>query len=55
MGEVEGKEAGNLTLFLYEEIDTFRRAAERVGLTRGEVEDVFCNNARRLLAKATGL
>lgn len=52
MGEVDGPEAERLTFFMYEEIDAFRRAAERVGLTRGEVSDVFCGNARRLLASA---
>ncbi len=49
MGEVDGDEAARLTFFLYEEIDAFRRAAERVGLTRNEITDVFYNNARRLL------
>lgn len=49
MGEVEGEEADKLTFFLYEEIDAFRRAAERVGLSRGEVEDVFYNNAKAMM------
>ncbi len=49
MGEVDGEEAARLTFFLYEEIDAFRRAAVRVGLTRNEITDVFYNNARRLL------
>ena len=50
MGEVEGTEAEQLTFFLYEELAAFRRAAQRVGLSRSDLEDVFCNNARRLLA-----
>ncbi len=50
MMEVDGPEAERLTLFLYEELDAFRRAAERVGLTRADLADVFCHNARRLLA-----
>ena len=54
MGEVEGAEAEQLTFFLYEELAAFRRAAERVGLSRSDLEDVFCNNARRLLAGAGG-
>jgi predicted TIM-barrel fold metal-dependent hydrolase len=54
MGEVCGAEADALTFFLYEEIEAFRRAAERVGLTAAEVADVFCGNARRLLARAGG-
>lgn len=49
MGEVDGDEASRLTFFLYEEIDAFRQAAERVGLTRAEIDDVFYNNAHRLL------
>lgn len=51
MGEVEGEE---LTFFLYEEIDAFRRAAGCIGLTRCDIEDVFHNNASKLLAKARG-
>lgn len=50
MGEVDGDEAAQLTFFLYEEIDAFRRAAERVGLTRADIADVFHNNACRLFA-----
>lgn len=53
MEEVGGPEAERLTLFLYEELDAFRRAAERAGLARADIEDVFCNNARRLLAGIT--
>jgi len=55
MDEVEGAEAEQLTLFFYEEIEAFRRAAGAVGLTRGEVDDVFCGNARRALAQALPL
>ena len=36
----------------HEALVAFRRAAGRVGLTRSDIEDVFCNNARRLLAGA---
>jgi predicted TIM-barrel fold metal-dependent hydrolase len=52
MGEVDGAEADALTFFLYEELDAFRRAAGRVGLNRGDLEDVFRNNAARLLKGA---
>jgi len=52
MGEVEGEEAEKLTFFLYEEIDAFRRAAERVGLSCGDVEDVFYNNAKMMIESA---
>lgn len=54
MGEVDGLEAANLTLFLYEELDVFRRAATRAGLSHADIADVFCQNARRVLAKAKG-
>lgn len=54
MGEVEGAEAEALTFFLYEELAAFRRAAERVGLSRADTEDIFHNNAARLLKGAGG-
>lgn len=49
MREVDGPDAERLTFFLYEEIDAFRRAAEAEGLTPADIEDVFRNNAARLL------
>jgi len=52
MGEVEGEEAEKLTFFLYEEIDAFQRAAERVGLSRNDIEDVFYNNAHTMIEAA---
>jgi hypothetical protein len=52
MREVEGPEAEGLTFFMYEELLAFRRAAERVGLTRSDLEDVFYNNAARILSAA---
>jgi hypothetical protein len=52
MAEVDGTETEQLTLFLYEEIDAFRRAAEHAGLKRSDVKDVFFNNARRLIDNA---
>ena len=50
MREVDPPEADELSFFMYEIIDAFRRAAEATGLTRGDIEDVFRNNAQRLLA-----
>ena len=50
MREVSGQEAERLTFFMYEELDAFRRAAHAVKLSARDVEDVFYNNARRLLA-----
>lgn len=49
MREVEGEAAGKLTFFLYEELDAFRRAAHAVKLSANDVEDVFYNNAKRML------
>ena len=50
MAEVEGEEADKLTFFLYEEIDSFRRAAEATNLSAGDIEDIFYNNAMGLLS-----
>jgi len=52
MAELEGEEAERLTFFLYEQVDAFRRAAERCGLRRGDIKDVFHNNAARILQDA---
>ena len=49
MREVDGEEAEKLTFFMYEEINAFRIAAENMGLTRKQCEDVFYNNAAKLL------
>ena len=37
------------TLFAYEMVRAIRKAADRAGLTEAEVEDVFWNNAERLV------
>jgi Predicted metal-dependent hydrolase of the TIM-barrel fold len=50
MREVVGKEAEELTFFMYEEINAFRVAAEKTGLSKEQVKDVFYNNAAKLLA-----
>jgi predicted TIM-barrel fold metal-dependent hydrolase len=49
MGEVDPPEADRLTFFMYEEIKAIRRAVERLGLGRGEVERIFFSNAKRVL------
>ena len=38
------------TWVVYEELRGLRRIAQRFGFTQGEIEDLFCNNASRLLA-----
>jgi len=50
MREADPPEAGKLTLFLYEEILAIRRAVERLGLGRADVESIFNGNARRVLS-----
>jgi predicted TIM-barrel fold metal-dependent hydrolase len=52
MREVDGPEAETLSLFLYEQIEAFRRAAERTALTRRDIEDVFYYNAVRMINQA---
>jgi predicted TIM-barrel fold metal-dependent hydrolase len=52
MGEVTGAAAARLTTFLYEEIDAFRRAALRTGLSPADIRNVFHDNAARLLRSA---
>ena len=52
MREVEGDEAAKLSFFMYEEINAFRRAAEATGLSRGDIEDVFYNNAKKIIEAA---
>ena len=49
MREVEGEEAEKLTFFLYEEIDAFRRASLAAKLTQRDLQEVFCNNASRMI------
>jgi len=52
MRAVSARGGRKLTFFLYEELDAFRRAAEMTGLTAAQIEDVFYNNAARLIAGA---
>jgi predicted TIM-barrel fold metal-dependent hydrolase len=54
MREVSPEEGSALSFFLYEMLYAFRRAAEVVGLSTADVEDVFCNNALRLLDAQSG-
>ncbi len=43
------EEEDTFTFFLYEELAAFRRASQATGLGRADIEDVFYNNAWRLL------
>ena len=49
MRECTEKEAESITFFMYEEIKAFRDAAERMNLSREEIDNIFRNNALRLL------
>jgi hypothetical protein len=50
MREVGAEEGEQLSFFLYEQLHAFRRAAEAVGLSRADVEDVFYNTAAKIIA-----
>jgi predicted TIM-barrel fold metal-dependent hydrolase len=50
MREVEGKEAAELSFFLYEEMRAMKEAVHEVGLGALDVEDIFYNNAKDILA-----
>ena len=52
MREVEGSEADQLTFFMYEEIDAFRRAAVKTSLGKDDIEAVFYGNAAQVLCEA---
>lgn len=52
MREVDGAEAEHLTFFLYEELAAFQQAAEAVGLSRRDLQDIFHDNAERMLRSA---
>ena len=52
MREVSPQEAEKLTFFMYEELLAFKRIAQKLGLGRGDVEDVFYNNAAGMIAQA---
>jgi len=54
MREVSQEEGERLSFFMYEELLAFRRAAEAVGLGTADLEDIFYNNAARLIGEAGG-
>jgi hypothetical protein len=54
MREVDGKDAEELTFFMYEEDDAIRRAAEKTGLTTQDVQSIFYTNSAELLSAAGG-
>ncbi len=46
MREVDGE---NITNFLYEELLAFKRASQRLSLSREDIEKILCKNAERIL------
>jgi len=50
--EVSAEEAEKITFFVYEELLSFKRSAQALGLTRQDIEDVMYNNAKKLLDDA---
>ena len=50
--EVTEEEAERITFFAYEELLAFKRACEKLGLSKQDVEDVMYNNAAALVESA---
>jgi hypothetical protein len=49
MMEVDGKGAERLSFFLYEEIAAFKVAAEKTGLSKTDIENIFYTNAKGIM------
>lgn len=52
MREVSAEEGEKITFFAYEELLAFKRAAEKLNLSRQDIEDVLYNNAANLIEEA---
>jgi hypothetical protein len=50
--EVTPEEAEKITFFAYEELLAFKRACQKLGLTKQDVEDIMYNNAVNLIEGA---
>ncbi len=48
MREIAYPEADKITFFIYEEINACRKACERLGLTKSDVEKIFWSNSARI-------
>lgn len=51
MREVTAEEAEKITFFVYEELLSFKRSAEKLGLSKEDVADIMYGNAERLIAE----
>jgi len=49
MREATLDDGEKLSFFLYEEIAAFKRAAEKVNLNQGDIDDIFYNNAASII------
>lgn len=49
MREVDDAQSENITFFMYEEIAAFKQAAATTNLKKDDIEDIFYNNAVRIL------
>jgi len=49
MREADPPDADSISFFMYEEVCAIRRAVERIGLGKSDVESIFQKNARRVL------
>ncbi len=49
MREAVPPDSESISFFMYEEISAIRRAVERIGLGKSDVESIFLKNARRVL------
>jgi len=49
MREADPPDADGISFFMYEEVLAIRRAVERIGLRRADVEAIFLKNAKRFL------
>ena len=50
--EVSEEEGEKITFFAYEELLSFKRACEKLGMTKADVEDMMYNNAMNLIEGA---
>ena len=50
--EVTAEEAEKITFFAYEELLSFKRAAQTLGLSKQDIEDVMYNNAVNMIEGA---
>ena len=50
--EVSAEEAEKITFFAYEELLAFKRVAQKLGLTKQDIEDIMYNNAANMIEGA---